>query len=428
MIDPLNLSPLLLAHVEGAAAPQTWAELATDWSFDPLVCVGLALSAWIYRRGSRALRARVSEGRGLRRWERASFWAGWWTLLIALISPLHPWGRALFTAHMTQHELLMLVAAPLLVLGRPVVALLMALPRDEARALGSYAREPWFRAVWVRVSHPLAAWLIHAVALWSWHVPALYEATLRQEWIHHMQHVCFFGSALLFWWALFHARPDWRGVGVATLYLFTTMMHSGLLGALILFARTLIYPSYAQSTGAWSLTPLEDQQLGGLIMWIPGGMVYVIAALVLMAGWLRRSERTVSLADVGPALAQARGFVLVCLLVLGTTGCADTTRWDEAAARTGGDPMAGRQKIREAGCGTCHVIPGVAGARGQVGPPLTDIASRRYLAGSLPNDTENLIRWILDPHAHDPRTAMPRTVTQEADARDIAAYLATLRD
>lgn len=422
------LVPLLLAHIDDTdAGPQTWTELATDWSLDPLVCAGLALSAWIYRRGSRRLRACVSAGRGLRRWECASFWAGWWTLLIALISPLHPWGQVLFTAHMTQHELLMLVAAPLLVLGRPLVALLMALPRDEARALGSYAREPWFRAVWTCLSHPLAAWLIHAIALWSWHVPALYEATLRQEWIHHLQHVCFFGSALLFWWALLHARPGWRGVGVATLYLFTTMMHSGLLGALIVFARTAIYPSYAQRGEAWSLTPLEDQQLGGLIMWIPGGMVYVIAALVLVAGWFRRAERSMSLADVAPVLTQVRPLVLVCLMVLGTSGCADK-RWDEAAARTGGDPLAGRQKIREAGCGTCHVIPGVAGARGQVGPPLTGIATRRYLAGSLPNDTENLIRWILDPQAHDPQTAMPRTVTQESDARDIAAYLATLQD
>lgn len=419
---------LPLAHVDGTAAgPQTWGELATTWSLDPLVLFALALSGWVYRRGARRLRARVANGRGLRRWERGCFWAGWWTLVLALVSPLHPWGKVLFTAHMTQHELLMLVAAPLLVLGRPLVALLMAMPVEDARALAACARDRWIRVTWSTVTHPFAAWLIHAGALWLWHVPWLFEATLRYEWVHHLQHASFFGSGVLFWWALLNTRPGWSGIGTAALYLFTTMLHSGLLGALILFATTVIYPGYTSTTAAWSLTALEDQQLGGLIMWIPGGMVYVVAALALLAGWLRRPDPPAALAGIARAMMHARGAAMLVLLLLVGAGCSDR-RFEAAAHRTGGDPGAGREKIRQAGCGACHVIPGVAGARGQVGPPLTAVANRRYLSGSIPNDTENMIGWLLDPRGHDPRTAMPQVVATRADARDITAYLYTLEE
>jgi putative membrane protein len=283
-------SPLLVAH--GAPAvdpgPSDWSELARAWEFEPLVVLALVASAAVYRRGSRRLRAAVGANRGLPGWQTACYWTGWWTLVIALASPLHAWGQVLFSAHMTQHELLMLAAAPLLVLGRPMVAFLFALPRGDARYLSRMVRSPGFRRAWEFVTRPLVAWGLHAAALWLWHVPVLFEATLRLDFVHHLQHASFFGSALLFWWALFHARAGLQGIGAALLYLFTTMLHSGLLGAGLTFAQTLIYPTYGTSATAWALTPLEDQQLGGLIMWIPAGLVYVIASLILLAGWLGR--------------------------------------------------------------------------------------------------------------------------------------------
>jgi putative membrane protein len=143
------------------------------------------------------------------------------------------------------------------------------------------------------LTNPLAAWAIHAAALWVWHAPQLFEATLRRDLVHTLQHVCFLGSALLFWWALIHGPQGLMGYGTAVLYVFTTSVHSGVLGALITFARTVWYPAYTQTTASWGLTALEDQQLGGLIMWVPAGLVYIVAGLALCAGWMRESERRV---------------------------------------------------------------------------------------------------------------------------------------
>ncbi|MBA4138205.1 MAG: hypothetical protein C0518_12890 [Opitutus sp.] len=425
------LFPLAHTAAPEVAVPRAVSGLAGAWTFDPLVVLGLLGSAWLYRRGTRAHRACLQAAGGttecvggLRRWEIVSFWAGWWTLVLAIVSPLHAWGGVLFSAHMTQHELLMLVAAPLLVLGRPLVALLFAIPRGDARQLASFAREPRWQALWRCLTNPLAAWIVHAFALWLWHVPRLYEATLRYEWLHHLQHACFFGSALLFWWALMHGRAGLRGFGAGVLYLFTTMMHSGLLGALILFSDTLVYPAYANTAPAWALTPLEDQQLGGLIMWVPAGLIYVIAALAMLAGWMRAGERPLSW-QLAAAIPAARvPAILFCVLCL--TGCSDRHR-EEAAALTGGDPKRGKHRIHELGCGACHTIPGVSGARGLVGPSLEGIADRNYLGGVLANEPQNLMSWLMDPPAHSPRTVMPNLVKSEEDARDIAAYLYTLR-
>jgi cytochrome c oxidase assembly factor CtaG len=227
------------------------------------------------------------------------FAGGWLALFVALISPLHSWGRVLFSAHMTQHEVLMLVAAPLLVLGRPLIAFMWAIPMSWARQLGAITRLSWFAATWRVITVPLFAWLIHAIALWVWHIPMLFDAVLNNELIHSLQHISFLFSAILFWWALVHGGRGWMGYGAALLYVFTTSLHSGLLGAFLTFSSTLWYPGYNSLTRSWGLTPLEDQQLGGLIMWIPAGLVYVIAGLALLAGWIQQSERSAHSRDYG---------------------------------------------------------------------------------------------------------------------------------
>jgi putative membrane protein len=264
--------------------PHTWHDLARAWSFDPLVVIPLVITAAIFIFG----KPRSSE---------ALFFAGGWlALIIGLVSPMHAWGRVLFSAHMTQHEVLMLVAAPLLVLSHPLVTFLRALPVQWSRRIGNLGKIVWLRRLWRAITIPLVAWLVHAIALWIWHIPMLFEAVLHNEWVHTAQHLSFFGSALLFWWAIIHGPQGVPGYGAAVLYLFTTSIHSGLLGALITFAGSVWYPSYIGLTASWGLTPLEDQQLGGLIMWIPAGLVYVIAGLALFAGWLHEAElRTESL-------------------------------------------------------------------------------------------------------------------------------------
>ncbi len=271
------------------AGPADFNELRYWWAFDPGIVLPVILSALLYAVGVARLR-RVNT-HVIRAVEIACFLAGWLTLVISLVSPLHPWGSVLFSAHMTQHELLMLVAAPLLVLGRPMVPFLWAFPKTTARHLSAWTKAAAWQGFWRAITAPFVAWLIHAIVLWGWHVPFLFQATLENEWVHALQHASFFGSALLFWWAILHGRERAFGYGAAVLYLFTTGLHNSLLGALLTFARTVWYPVYNGTTQTWGLTPLEDQQLGGLIMWIPAGIVYIIAALALFAAWLRGSER-----------------------------------------------------------------------------------------------------------------------------------------
>jgi putative membrane protein len=261
-------------------------DLWTAWSFEPFVVIGLALSAWLYRRGARRMANRSLYGL-----ESSAFFAGWLALVIALVSPLDPLGAALFSAHMTQHEVLMLIAAPLLVLGRPLAPFLLALPARWRRELTAPLKAGIGRRGWRLLVSPFIAWLIHAAVLWVWHAPALFQATLESESVHAAQHLSFLISALLFCEALIHGRERRLGYGAAVVYVFTTATHTSALGALLTFSPTLWYSAYQETTAAWGLTPMEDQQLGGLIMWVPAGVVYLVAGLLLFALWLRESER-----------------------------------------------------------------------------------------------------------------------------------------
>lgn len=271
-------------------APLAPHELWRAWSFEPGVVLPLALAAGLYARGLRALWRQAGAGHGVRRWQAGAFAAGWLALAIALVSPLHEVGEALFSAHMAQHELLMAVAAPLLVLGRPVVPFLWGLPIGWRRSAGQWAATPPVRATWHLLTLPSVAWTVHALAIWAWHAPRLYDAAVTSDLVHALQHASFLGSALLFWWALIHGRSGRLRYGASVLYIFTTALHTTALGAVLSLATRPLYPVYA-ATAPWGLTPLEDQQLAGLIMWVPAGIAYLIAALALMAGWLREAER-----------------------------------------------------------------------------------------------------------------------------------------
>jgi cytochrome c oxidase assembly factor CtaG len=262
------------------------------WTFDPPIVMALAAAAVLYWLGLTELWAR-EKGRGVRVWEAGCFWIGWASLMFALLSPIHTLSESLFFMHMTQHEILILVAAPLMVLGKPGLVSLKAFPQRTAGALARVIAVPFIERAWVCLCAPLSAWIIHAAALWLWHIPAAFDATLHSNAIHAAQHLSFFGSAMLFWWSVMHSRQRRLSYGLAVLHLFTTAMHSGLLGALLTLSRTIWYPSYAHGNG-FGISPLEDQQLGGLIMWIPAGLVYVIAGLAFMAGWMRESEARVS--------------------------------------------------------------------------------------------------------------------------------------
>jgi putative membrane protein len=297
LVIVLVLGQDVFAHELETAGPQNAHELLRAWSFAPGVVIPLLLSAILYVGG--AMRLRRAAPTVNRKIDMFCFVGGWLALVIALVSPIHPWGSVLFSVHMTQHEILMLIAAPLLVLGRPIVPFLWALPKPASVSLASWSKKRVWSHTWRTISNPFVAWTIHAIVLWSWHIPALFQATLESEFVHALQHASFLFSALLFWWAVIHGRRRALGFGLAVLYMFTTALHSGLLGALITFANRVWYPAYIDRTAAWGLTPLEDQQIGGLVMWVPAGLIYIVAGLALFTGWLRESEKRAP--QLGPA-------------------------------------------------------------------------------------------------------------------------------
>jgi putative membrane protein len=246
----------------------------------PIVLAALlAASSMLYAAGVTRLWRKAGVGRGVRRVEAARFAAGWLVLVAALVPPIDTLAERSFAMHMVQHELLMVVAAPLLVLSRPLHAVAWALPAGVRPA---FAVVP--RSVWPALTAPASAWILHALALWIWHIPALFVAALAEPSLHVLQHTCFFGSAFLFWSAVFGSRaPDATSVGC----LFTTMLHTSALAVLLTFAPAPWYVSDAPIP--FGLSALEDQQLGGLVMWVPGACAYVVAGLAIVAGWLRET-------------------------------------------------------------------------------------------------------------------------------------------
>ena len=250
-------------------------------SLEPWVLAPLAACLALYAFGLARLWRRAGPGRGVARAVAARFAAGWLVLAVALASPLDTLGGALFSAHMLQHELLMVVAAPLLVTGRPLQAWTWALAPRWRRLLGDAFHRRGWQAAWRAATDPLGAWMIHAVALWAWHIPVLFQAALVHEGMHALQHASFLGSALLFWWSVLGRGSQAPGGALASV--FTTMLHTGGLAALLTFAPTPWYAHYAATTAAYRLSPLEDQQLGGLLMWVPGGLAYLVAGLALAA-------------------------------------------------------------------------------------------------------------------------------------------------
>jgi putative membrane protein len=280
-----RLIPLLLVALPAFAHE---GELHPQDAWNGATAVVLAVMLGVYARG--AFRSRP------RGWQIVSFAAGWLSVAIALLSPLDRISDILFSAHMAQHEILMLVSAPLLVLGSPLVVMLWAFGAGARQRIGQFVRTPVVTTVWERVTGPLFVLIAHAAVLWAWHVPALFEAALHNETIHVFQHLGFFITAALFWWALIHGRYGRIGYGVGVAYVFATAMHTQILGALLTFGNRTWYPTHAARTGA---AALDDQQLAGAVMWIPFGVVFVVVALALFAAWLGEAERRVAFTTAG---------------------------------------------------------------------------------------------------------------------------------
>ena len=271
-----------LAHSDGSG-PLTPNEFWHHWNTDLWLLGPLLLAHWLYGRGVSRLWARAGFGRGISVARVAAFAAGELALVVALISPLDALGETLLSAHMVQHGLLIAVAPPLLLMGLPGAAFAWALPAETG---GRLARSSSVRTMVHRLSwmlHPFAAAAIHGAAVWIWHVPAIFDAALANSGLHMFEHFTFLATALLFWQSLVLARRSVPTAAFGIAAAFATLLHGGFLGALITFAPHVLFSWYVGRTVSWGLEPLEDQQLAGLIMWVPLGLVYFGASLALAA-------------------------------------------------------------------------------------------------------------------------------------------------
>jgi putative membrane protein len=249
-----------------------------------LVALGIGLAGALYARGMARLWRRRGGRAAVTTARAGAFAAGLVALGVALLSPLDGLAARSFALHMLQHVLLVAVAAPLLVLAEPLVPWLWALPRKRRRELGGWwRRSGGLREAWRWVSAPLLAWGLHLGALWVWHAPALYEGALGSAPLHALEHASFVATGLLFWWPVVR-RSRLQPAGVL-LYLFGAAVASSALGALIAFSGSVWYPSY-RGASPLGLAPLEDQAAAGLLMWVGGGVLYLVAMLAVVVAWL----------------------------------------------------------------------------------------------------------------------------------------------
>jgi putative membrane protein len=303
----LRAWPILLAlfapavHAHGISAIAGGSLWSVDpWLLTPLYVVGIG-----FYLGTQRLWRNAGAGHGVRFGQVAAFWAGWLVAALAVTSPLHWLGERLFAAHMVEHGLLMVIAAPLMAFARINGPLLWSLPSSFRPAAGRVLNSRPLAAAWGFISHPVSATLLQAVALWAWHAPPLYAWALGNPVAHRLQHISFFATALLFWWVLLHGRGHGRSMcvrdGIAIACLFVTVLHSGALGALLTLSPRIWIPGQSALAGEFGLSPLEDQQLAGILMWMPMGALYTAAALFFAYHWLTRMEAGTALGSLGDA-------------------------------------------------------------------------------------------------------------------------------
>ncbi len=264
----------------------TWRLLTTAWGGEPSVLIGCTALVAGYVAMTRRRPSR----------QAGYFFAGVFVLLFAQCSPLDALGDTyLFSAHMIQHLLLLLIVPPLLVLGIPawLAERWLAVPR--VRRAERLARQP------------AIAWSLGIGAMSIWHAPTLYTATLAHADIHIFEHLCFLATGVIFWWPVCAPLPTSRYAPLsAMLYLFTAAIAGSVLGIMLTFAPPGLYPAYLHPVDTrgflllirdgWGVSPAVDQQLGGLIMWVPGGLVYLSAIIGTFARWQSDADT-----DEGPS-------------------------------------------------------------------------------------------------------------------------------
>jgi cytochrome c oxidase assembly factor CtaG len=261
--------------------------ILSSWSLDLSLALGLAGSAILYLRGWLVLH-RVNPPH-FPVWRLCAFLGGLATLWLAVASPLDSLSGFLLSAHMVQHLLLLSVAPPLILLASPYLPILRGLPRTFARnGLGPFLGCPLLRQIGHSFTHPVFCWLVMALSLFAWHVPAAFELALRLPAWHKFEHACFFFTALLFWWPVilpFPSRPHWPPWSIP-IYLLAADLANTALCAILTFSENVLYPAYAVVPRLFGTTALSDQVAAGVIMWVPGSVVYLVPATLLAIQYL----------------------------------------------------------------------------------------------------------------------------------------------
>lgn len=280
--------------------PVAPSELWSAWQPDPLVVATVGLSAVVYGQGLARLRRRRRRS-VVRSTQVTAFYGGLLALAVALASPLETAAGSLFSAHMVQHLVLILVAAPLLACGRPALVAAMALPVRGRRRLRRATSGRAARRGVELATHPVTVWVVGTAVLWAWHLPALYESAVAHDVVHALEHATLVGAAALLWGAVVDRGRRPLAVPAAVILLFATGLQGAALGAVLALARTPLYRIHEPGPELWGLTPLEDQQLAGGLMWVPPGLVYLATMATLLVRWLTPLDRVAAPAAVGAA-------------------------------------------------------------------------------------------------------------------------------
>src|SRR5882724_6050464 len=278
--------------------------ILSSWSIDPGLALALSVSGLIYIRGWTILH-RLTPAL-FQRWRLLSFLAGLVTFWLAVNSPLDALSNFLLSAHMVQHVLLLMVVPPLLLLGSPALPLLRGLPRPLAReGIAPFLHWMPLRNVAHLLTAPAMCWILMTSTLCAWHIPAAFELALRSSSWHKVEHGCFLGAALLFWWPVvrpFPYRPRWP-LWCLPIYLLAADLINTALSATLTFSDHVLYPTYAQVPRLFGPTALSDQATAGVIMWIPGSLAFMIPAVALAIRFL---SPTALLNRPGTTLVKAR--------------------------------------------------------------------------------------------------------------------------
>lgn len=272
----LNVADVVAHSGEPLRPHDVW----SAWQFDPLVIAGLVAVAALHWRGWRP-----ADG-AARAW---TWWAGWVALVLALVSPLDALSGVLISAHMVQHVVLVAVAAPLLAASSPGAALLRGLPRRLRRVAATVPARLGLDALRV-LRGPVARWLVFVGAFWLWHASVLYGAAVESDWVHALEHASFLGTGLALWSVIVGPRRVRVDRGQAVVMVFLLGLQSVLLATLITFATTPWYQPYSTPAPGWGLDPLADQQLAGVVMWVPSGLILTGLGIALLIGWLREID------------------------------------------------------------------------------------------------------------------------------------------